>query len=221
VVWLRHGHVVAQGNPEVLLGEYVAELANETRRRTPPLNHAITTSSGTELAVNKNRFGSMEMEITSVDLLDGDHRPIVELESGDGLCVVIGYRATKPISRPIFSATISREDGFLCFDTNTAAQGLEMPRIEGCGEITLNLERVDLAAGNYFVDVGIYECQWTYGYDYHWHAYPLRIHATGSDKGLLHLPQHWELRTVRPAATGGTISSSRTQHAVLEPTNSR
>lgn len=220
VIWLRGGRVVAHGNPEVVVGEYVAELASETRRRTPATQPPITTSFGTELQVNKNRFGSMEMEITAVALLDADRRPVTEFKSGESLCVQIDFRAAQPIANPIFSVTISREDGFLCFDTNTAAQGLPMPLIEGGGRITLHIERLDFATGNYFVDVGIYESEWAYGYDYHWHAYPLRVNAPTPDKGLLHLPQSWELKMAGKMSASGETASSKRRRAIFHHANS-
>jgi lipopolysaccharide transport system ATP-binding protein len=184
--------LVAKGNPEVVVGEYTAELASETRRRTPIEQPAIITPSGAELAVNKNRFGSMEMEITAVELFDSRGVPATELNAGEALSVAIEFTTNRPIDHPIFSISISRDDGFLCFDANTSAQGLQLPVIEQNGKIVLHIERLDLSGGRYFVDVGIYEKEWTYGYDYHWHVYPLEIRAPES-KGILRPPQLWEL----------------------------
>jgi lipopolysaccharide transport system ATP-binding protein len=192
VIWLRSGQVVAKGNPEVIVGEYVAELASETRRRTPATMPALHSPDGTEVRVNENRFGSMEMEIRSVHLFDSKGMPAKEIASGEALSVAIEFKANQPIQHPIFSISISREDGFVCFDTNTAAQNLKLPVIDQSGQIVLHLERLDLAGGKYFVDAGIYEKDWVYGYDYHWHAYPLAICAPKSE-GILRPPQLWEL----------------------------
>ncbi|MFN7141846.1 MAG: Wzt carbohydrate-binding domain-containing protein, partial [Limisphaerales bacterium] len=192
VIWLRQGQMVAKGSPEVIVGEYTAELASETRRRTPIDRPAIITPAGTELAVNKNRFGSMEMEITGVALFDSKGVPAKELNAGEALSVAIEFKASRPIENPIFSISISRDNGFVCFDTNTAAQGMKLPVIEQSGRIVLHIERLDLSGGRHFVDVGIYEKDWTYGYDYHWHVYPLDIRAPES-KGILRPPQLWEL----------------------------
>jgi len=209
LVWLRAGHVVAHGAPEVVGGEYVAELASETRRRTPATRPPTITPFGTELKVNKNRFGSMEIEITTVRLLDSSGLPLNELSVGEPLSIEIGYCAPKPIPEPIFSVSISREDGFVCFDTNTAAQNVILPLMEGSGQISLQLARLDLVGGNYFVDVGIYEREWAYGYDYHWHVYPLRVSASAQGKGLLHAPQHWNLRGAPDISVDGNRISFR------------
>jgi len=68
-----------------------------------------------------------------------------------------------------------------------------MPPVSGRGEIVLHLQRIDLAGGRYFVDVGIFEHQWAFGYDYHWHVYPLTIQSPRIEVGFLHPPHLWEL----------------------------
>ncbi len=192
VIWLRAGQMVARGTPEVIVGEYVAELASETRRRTPASMPEVHTPDGTELRVNENRFGSMEMEITAVRLFDANGLPTREILSGQPLSVAIEFKTSRPIQHPIFSVSISCESGFICFDANTAEQNLKLPIIDQCGRIVLHFERLDLAGGKYFVDAGVYEKDWAYGYDYHWHAYPLEIRAPKS-QGVLRPPQLWEL----------------------------
>jgi lipopolysaccharide transport system ATP-binding protein len=191
-IWLRSGELVAQGKPEIIVGEYTAQLASETRRRTPLQTPSSIASSGANLFVNKNRFGSMELEIQSVHLTDRQARSVMAIATGHPLSVEIEYRAKQPVAQPIFTVSISDEEGSIWFDTSTAAHGLEMPLVQGCGRIALHLERVDLARGKYFVDVGIFERTWAYGYDYHWHVYPLEVRGVAS-KGILHPPQLWEL----------------------------
>ena len=184
-LWLKHGQVVVDGEPEVVAGQYAMEMRSQTQKRTPAKPPQLT-QSGVELRVNDNRFGSMEVEITNVRLWRSEINP------GESLSVEIEYQLDKPVDAPIFSVTISREDGQICLDTNTASAPL--PLISAGGQITLHLERLDLSGGNYFVDVGVYEQNWAYAYDYHWHVYPLLIRsATG--KGILCPPSRWEIRS--------------------------
>ena len=194
-LWLRKGQVVAYGEPDVVVGEYVVEMRSQTQQRTPKRPPQVT-KSGVELRVNENRFGSLEIEITDVRLL-----PISEINSGDSLCVEIEYQLEKPIDSPIFSVAISREDGEICFDTNTEAMGQSLPLLEGDGQIKLHLDRLDLSGGKYFVNVGVYEHNWAYAYDYHWHVYPLEIRSPVRDKGILNPPLRWEIGTCTKTAT--------------------
>jgi lipopolysaccharide transport system ATP-binding protein len=196
VLWLRRGKLVAYGPADVVVSQYVEEMSAETRRRTPAAYPVVRTPTGAELRVNENRFGSMEMEIVAVRLLDPVGFPVTELESGDSLHIEIEYLTPQPIDAPIFGVIISREDGFICYDTHTVAAGLTLPTIQGRGQVALQLERLDLTGGQYYVDVSVYERDWTYAYDSHWHVYPLLIHSTGYDKGVLHPPNCWKVGDV-------------------------
>ncbi len=192
-LWLRHGSVVAHGASEVVVGQYIAEMTAEAERHAPKKQPVIHTPNGTELRVNENRFGSMEITLTEVNLLDEDGRPIDQDESGRPLQVQIRYDAPARIDMPVISVTITREDGFVCYDTSTAAAGLTLTNLQGKGEINLYLDRLDLIAGDYFVDVGIFEQNWTYAYDYHWHVYPYSVTNTGSDAGIVRPPNRWQI----------------------------
>jgi lipopolysaccharide transport system ATP-binding protein len=187
VLWLRKGQVVAQGEPEVVVGQYLAEMRSETQQRTPSRPPQLT-KTGVELRVNENRFGSLEVEITNVRLL-----PASKLHSGDALSIEIEYLSPQLIHAPNFGVSISDEDGEVCFDTNISAGELALSSIQGQGKIALHLDRLDLSGGQYFVDVGIYETHWDYAYDYHWHAYPLVIDSMIQKKGLLCPPHRWEI----------------------------
>lgn len=192
-LWLRRGNVVAHGSAEVVVGQYIADMTAETQRRTPKKQTVIQTPNGTELRVNDNRFGSMEMTITEVNLLDEFGQRVNEMDSGRPLHINLRYHAPEPIDSPIVSVTISREDGFVCYDTSTAAASIVLETTQGYGEINLDLERLDLVGGSYFVDVGIFEKNWAYAYDYHWHVYPCLITGTGADKGIVRPPHRWQI----------------------------
>ncbi|MDB6057206.1 MAG: transporter related protein [Verrucomicrobiales bacterium] len=203
LLWLRNGRVVALGPTEEVLNGYVNELADETRRRTPDSANMTSTQFGTSLRPQTNRFGSQEVQIEAVQIFGSAGPSTTQVASGEPVSVRIRYFANKPVPGPIFSVSLSREDGLICFDTNTAAQNIELPPIAGHGEIVLHLQRVDLAGGKYFVDVGIFEHQWAFGYDYHWHVYPVTIQSPRVDVGFLHPPHVWEL--ARPNESAQTI----------------
>jgi ABC-type polysaccharide/polyol phosphate transport system ATPase subunit len=185
-LWLREGKVVAYGETEVVVGQYLSEMRSETEKRTP-MRPPETTSTGTQLRVNENRFGSLEVEITDVKVL-----PDEEIDSGDPVTVEIHYEAPKSIAGAIFGVTISREDGQNCFDTNTNNTGRLLPIAPGKGKIKLHLDRLDLGNGQYYVNAGIYEKSWAYAYDYHWHVYPLYVRSTVHQKTILCPPYRWE-----------------------------
>ena len=193
LLWLRKGQLVSQGEPGAILDQYVSEMTAETHRRTPTEEARHDNRTGRELRLNENRFGSLELEIINVRLLDAMGGPVSDFFSGNFLHVEIDYYSPNPIDSPIFGVSISREDGFVCYDTSTAAGGLSFPRVCGKGRVSLCLERLDLVKGEYYVDVGVYEQDWAYTYDYHWHVYPLSVISFSQEKGILAPPQRWAI----------------------------
>lgn len=192
VIWLRHGRVEAHGPTEVVVGQYVTEMTAETRRRTPKAVPAKVTASGIPLQMNENRFGSLEVEIQDAVLFGAQGMPTTEIDSGDPLCVEISYHAAETVARPIFGVTITREDGFVCYDSSNEARGPDFETIERWGKVRFVMDHLDLIGGQYYVDVGIYKQDWAYAYDYHWHVYPLTVRPTKGEKGVVRPPGRWE-----------------------------
>jgi lipopolysaccharide transport system ATP-binding protein len=198
VVYLREGHLVAQGDPEVVVGQYIADMRQENHKRTPEDFPALKSSTGVELKVHENRFGSLEMQITAVRLLNTKGNPIQELCSGEPLKIEIEYAAPRAIPSPVFGVMITREDDLVCYDTSTIASGQLLPTLQGQGRITLQIERLDLNGGQYYVNVGVYEPNDNYAYDYHWHVYTLRILQPNSyAQGVMYLPHAWKLHNIQ------------------------
>jgi len=191
MLWLRDGRTEAYGQPKDVIGRYVGESMAETRRRMAPGRPAARASSGRELRLNENRFGSLELEITAVRILDDRGEPIEEIEPGAAVTIEIEYHSPRPVSCPHFGVTISRPDEFVCFEVTTAADGHVLPDLVGSGRVGLAMDRLDLSAGEYFINVSAYEREWSYTYDSHWHVYSLRVRASNSGKGLLCMPHRW------------------------------
>jgi lipopolysaccharide transport system ATP-binding protein len=192
-LWLQKGLQRAHGPTDVVVGQYVAEMAEETKRRTLASQPPRLTASGVELRVNENRFGSLEMEITDVQLLDEVGIPTLSLKSGRSLQVRIQFMAHQIIDAPIFGVTLRQEDDSICFESNISVSDLDVQTLEGQGEIVLKLDRLDLNGGVYNVDVGVYERDWAYAYDYHWHTYTLTVLPAAQSKGALLPPYRWEI----------------------------
>jgi lipopolysaccharide transport system ATP-binding protein len=93
--------------------------------------------------------------------------------------------------------SVSDESGRVCLEVSTAGGAGLGSAVPGRGEVLLELYRVDLRAGAYFVDVGLYERNWEYAYDYHWHAYPLAVMPHERAKpGHREAPHRWSMRSL-------------------------
>lgn len=214
VIWLRGGEVVSHGPTEQVLEAYIASMEDLTRKRTPKHVPTVQLAGGQELAINQNRFGSQDLQITAVQLLSLAGMPISVLSDSAGLLVKLHYQTSQVIDAPVASVSISRLDGRVCLDLNTAETGVQLPELSGSGSISLRIERLDLAGGEYFVNVGFHERDWTYTYDFHWHVYPLEIIARRPPQGDLNPPHRWDLTLEgMPTSLVGPEHSVAARHA--------
>ncbi len=191
VIWLKNGKVNAYGSPREITMAYAEEMASETSRRTPS-NHAQNqTGSNSRLKLNENRFGSLEVEIGDVRLIDEWGNQVQNLDTGNPLRIELEYKAHISAETPMFSVTISKEDGQICSEMILDKNRFNLEGSRERGLMILDIDRLDLSTGEYFVDVGIYEKNWEYAYDYHWHVYPLQVRSNTSFKGIIAPPHHW------------------------------
>ena len=196
VLWLSEGRLVELGAAEATVTDYLAAPHDETRHRTPATGPVVLTRSGAELRLHENRLGSLELEITDVRLLDRAGRDVTELDGGDPLRIEIAYVAHKPVKAPVFTASITSDDGIRCCETNSAAGEIVLPTLSGHGRMALDIARRDLKRGQYWVDVRVNSADWSYAYDHHVDVYSFTMRTGDEEEGVLNPPLAWDLRGV-------------------------
>jgi lipopolysaccharide transport system ATP-binding protein len=201
VLWLKDGRTAAFGPADQVVARYLSDLGEETKRRTPSHWPVLRTASGVELRVHENRFGSLDLEIRAVRLLDAQRRLVAELTRADPLVVELEYQAPQPVPNPIFGITISDGEGRTCFETTSQKERIAHLTAHGPGRLIVDIPAVDLPEGSYFVDVWACEQTWAYSYDYHYHGHPLRIRSCpGPEPGAPDrspAPPRWDWEEVR------------------------
>ena len=202
VIWLHKGTIVQIGRADAVVSEYLSATDWETRRRTPQDWSAEVTEDGVDLRVMENRFGSMQLRVTAVRLLDWRGFRCRHIKRGEQLRVEIDYRAEELLPAPVFGVVIRQADNTVLFDESIPSTKLGMDSVRGTGSVALNFDRLDLNSGEYHIDVGVYRHDWAYAYDYHWRAYPLTVLAASQVKGAVNPPHAWERSQPRPVRAG-------------------
>jgi len=194
VVWLQSGSVRASGEAAAIVTRYRDAMRSDTLDRTPSAAGDGDGDGGLEL--RRTRFGSQELTIEDVALRGADGATTGEVTTGGTLAVEFAVRNHgSPVRAPMLTVSVHRaEDGVVCVDLNSPADALPLGTVEEGAEVVCTIERLDLEPGEYFVDVGVYDPDGAYGYDFHWAAYPLRITGVMIGKGLVRPPHRWGLR---------------------------
>jgi ABC-type polysaccharide/polyol phosphate transport system ATPase subunit len=145
-----------------------------------PTSNMFTATEG--------RWGSREVEITDVALLDREGRPSFVFHSGDPMSVRVSVRAHQPADDFVFGVGLFNADGICCYGTNTYLEEMDPERLTGDATATLAVDALDLVEGTYKLDVAVHKRD-GYPYDYHRLLYTFRVKSRVHDVGI-YRPRH-------------------------------
>jgi lipopolysaccharide transport system ATP-binding protein len=184
VIWLDRGRVRQVGPAEQVLAQYRDHLFQRVGEQLNFENDAG----------GFRRWGSRQIEITGVRLLDDDGRESTIFHTGDSLRVEIAYAAHEPVTEPEFGLALYRHDGLHIAGPNTRVGGLEMGVVEGSGVVCYVIEQLPFLPGRYQISAAIHDSVRPHAYDFHEEAYAFRIVEGGTREreGLLALSAEWE-----------------------------
>ncbi|MGD9572824.1 MAG: ABC transporter ATP-binding protein [Thermoleophilia bacterium] len=193
-VWLQGGRVRLTGPTDEVIDAYEEAMQSETMRVTPAPEEGGAGDDRLEL--RRNRMGSQELQLENV-LLNGS--PDAVIEPGAPLEVTASVRAGGEPRVVIVGFSIRREeDGLIVVDEH-----LELGKVRADQDLRIALERLDLVPGEFRVDVGIYEADWSYAYDYHWAAYRLTVRGPEGATAVLSPRVRWAVDDARSRARDG------------------
>jgi len=201
-LWLDAGTARAHGDPKRVIDAYLMDVAAAEDRDLSTPNSQLPTPKepgGGERApsepadlfkASEGRWGSREVEITTVDFLTASGHPSHVFQSGDPVQIRMRVRAAARVADFAFGIAIFTVEGVCCYGTNTHIEGAAPNELAGDGEVTLSIDRLDLVAGTYKVDVAVHR-QNGAPYDYHRLLYTLRVSSSVKDTGIFRPPHRW------------------------------
>jgi lipopolysaccharide transport system ATP-binding protein len=174
-LWLSQGEVVEAGPAPNVIHKYAAAVSAAPASGLADM--VSMTTQGIVLRPGKNRFGDQDVEITDVRICTTSDTSGLKLAPGDSLTVGLHYVFNRNIPVALFSVTVIHDDGRVCFGSKTQQPVSESPPDTNSGSVMVRWHDIHLEPGVYFVEVGVYDENWTYAYDYHARSYPLVVRA--------------------------------------------
>jgi ABC-type polysaccharide/polyol phosphate transport system ATPase subunit len=184
LIWVNEGQKMADGSPQEVLRQYLEFMRALEQAR-------ITKEFANDGAMR--RWGSREVEITAVRILDGNGQDTQQFSSDDPMIVEIEYHAEQPIENPQFSLAMFRVDGVQVNAPNTQLARVATGTAHGRGTIRYKIERISLLPSVYELTTAVFDRQGLQTYDFHDRAYTFRVVYTTHPEthGLLSLPAQW------------------------------
>ena len=200
VVWLCNGKVAGHGDPRRVVDAYLTYVAGGEDARLlagqeSAAAQALPERSAAEEAASgryqAGRWGSRDVEITAVRLLDANGKDRRVFAPGEAVTIALSVRAAQPVTDFVFGIGLFSSDGVNIYATNTSIEEIEPRRFEGEGEVRLVLEELRLVEGTYLLDVATHRDDGT-PYDYHRGLYSFRVKSRLADTGLYRPAHRWE-----------------------------
>ncbi|MDQ1456846.1 MAG: lipopolysaccharide transport system ATP-binding protein, partial [Actinomycetota bacterium] len=179
-IWLADGHVRVVGETEGVLERY----ANAMLEALPPPEL---------LADGGARVGSGEVEISDVRLIGPRGSPVGTIRSGAPVTIEIDFTTHELVPDAVVGVHAhDAANGSYFLNLSTDGDGHPVGQLPSHGTVRLHLERLDLAGGRYFLDVGIYESRWERPYAMLWKALAFDVRGQPAT-GLLTPPRQWTI----------------------------
>jgi hypothetical protein len=138
----------------------------------------------------EGRWGSREVEIVRVELRGRGGAAGPVFHSGDPMEILLALEARQPVTDVVIGVGIFNAEGVCCYGTNTDIEGAASGAVTGTGEARFAIDRLDLVAGTYKLDVAVHRRDGV-PYDYHRQLYPLRVVSPVKDVGIYRPAHRW------------------------------
>jgi ABC-2 type transport system ATP-binding protein len=145
------------------------------------------------------RWGSGEVRVESVEILDAHGRSGVRVRTGDPVTLRFHYRAKEPVADVMIGMAIETVAGAEVTGPNTRDAGLICDRLVGEGFVDFRIPRLMLLGGTYDVTAAVYSADGLHPFDHVPHL--LRFDVDQGDpheeNGIVSLGGTWEGEALR------------------------
>ena len=215
-LWLDAGIAKAEGDPKRVIDAYLLDVAASENKQLAADDALVgigdrgsgirkfepsdRSAPGSRLPAPgepadmfkaaEGRWGSREVEITSVEITGVNGQPAHLFQSGEHIEVRLHVRANRKVSDFAFGVGIFNAEGVCCYGTNTVIDGGVAGEIFGEGLVVFDIPALNLVDGTYKLDVAVHR-QDGVPYDYHRLLHTFRIKSPLKDVGIFRPAHAW------------------------------
>ncbi|WP_298460437.1 ABC transporter ATP-binding protein [uncultured Cellulomonas sp.] len=175
--WLDHGTLVDVGKATDIVDEYTE-----------------TGHAAQEVTDGGMRWGSGEIQVERVELLDAHGQDQRTFRTGDAMTVRLHYVAPGGVDTPVFGASIHTLEGTHLWSHHTRDAGFVPARLQGSGSVDLVVPALPLQPGVFELNTSVVDEQITHDYDQHRRAarFEVMVGAPRESGGPIVLGSRWE-----------------------------
>lgn len=179
VIWLDKGQIKQSG----LAAEVIAAYTGGSYAKQTDIDES-----------QRNRWGTGDARINSIELLNQDGLPVEVIESSAALQMRFQISAHIRLESPILRVQITRLNGDVIWATSTQRGADTLRILDGAATATLNIDSIHLLEGAYYVSASITDSTGTTEFDHCENWVRLNVHKTNVfDEGIVAINSHWSL----------------------------
>jgi lipopolysaccharide transport system ATP-binding protein len=193
--WLDGGVLKSYGDPSFVVSEYrkaVAESEIQTDLASKPAAAMVLHQAGRQPRTGVpaevgRRWGTFDAEVVNLRIrsLGGENRTVFAAE--DSLEAIVDVAADPSLARLSLEISVVSPDGTLLW------RGAQRIGSTPATNVTLTLDRLGLADGNYRLDVAVFAEDGRVCCDFHKGLHSFAVRNSGPSTGLLRPLHHWRV----------------------------
>src|SRR5205807_6940524 len=153
-LWLDRGEPKAIGDPARVVDDYLQEVSGGAP--PPSAESAAEGRAAPQSEAEEERWGSGEVVLKRVALIDDKGRELVALGAGSAVSIEMDVDVRVPQDDFVFGVGIYHADGTCVYGTNTDLEGLMPERLDGNGRVRFVVPSLELVAGTYRIDAAVH-----------------------------------------------------------------
>jgi ABC-2 type transport system ATP-binding protein len=179
VAWFEHGHLKKIGTPRDIIEEYTGTVQSD--REVDAGGHP--------------RWGSGEVRITDVELIDHHGRSSDQVTTGERVALRLHYDAPEPVAQPGFGFYLSTLNGVAVTGPNSVHAGCVPDKIEGKGVVEIVMDPFRLLPGIYELTVVVTDRTLLKEYDHRQNLLRFTVErgSINEDCGVVSLSPRWRI----------------------------
>jgi lipopolysaccharide transport system ATP-binding protein len=187
VLLLQHGHLIADGPADEVTSQYrriVGAMSEEGQ---------LSNDAARGPVLGSDRWGSREIEITDVRLIDRQGQSHTVFPTGGFMRVELDYVVNAPAQDFVFGLGFKRADGTSLAGPNTKSGGYRVEPVQpgSRGTVTYTISSLELLAANYNLTAVVYNSYLNHAFDHIEDAMSFRVLDDKGRIGLVDLRGEW------------------------------
>ncbi|MDI3534978.1 MAG: hypothetical protein PWQ82_1343 [Thermosediminibacterales bacterium] len=197
IVWLNKGVIQLKGEPPKIIDNYLQYMKTKEENRIEERHKQTENKKQTEkennsIGTSTKRWGSQEVEIYNVKMLDLNGNEKHCFSCGDRVTIQIYYKKHKDVENYVFGVGIFNHEGISCYGTNTHIDGMKINNVKHRGVVEFKIKSLLLLPGKYLLDVAVH-AEDGRAYDYQRQRYEFEVVSVLKDVGICRLEHEWQI----------------------------